>query len=341
MHIALRALLYSSLAIGFVAGGTAAYWELFLPRVEPPKVGPVPKTPDRLARGQYIFEVVSDCNGCHSERDFTRFGGPVIPGTVGKGQELKGMGLPGRVVAANITPDRETGIGAWTDGEKIRAIREGVDRDGRTLFPMMPYAEYRSMSDYDVESLVAYLDSLPPIRNQLPKTQVPFPVSILIRSAPRPAHTVMAPQRGRTAEYGAYLVTIGGCAGCHTQEEHGKPKIDMRLAGGREFQTPWGVVASANISPDPETGIGSWNESYFIQRFTLQKQSAHTGSRPVGPKQFTLMPWLNLSQMNEDDLAAIFKYLQTQPAIRNKVETHPEAPKSAGVSSGKSGPLIS
>ena len=69
----------------------------------------------------------------------------------------------------NITPDRETGIGTWTDGEKIRAIREGIHKDGSALFPMMPYAEYRNMSDDDVQSLVAYLNSLPPVRHESPR----------------------------------------------------------------------------------------------------------------------------------------------------------------------------
>lgn len=341
MHIGLRVLLYSSLTVAVIAGGTAFYWGVWLPREQPPKTGPVPKTPERLARGQYIFEVVSDCNGCHSERDFTRFGGPVVPGTIGEGQELKIAGLPGRILAPNITPDRETGIGAWTDGEKIRAIRDGVDRDGRALFPLMPYTDFKFMSDYDVDSLVAYMDSLPPIKHQLPKTQLAFPLSILIRSAPQPVSNVSAPKRGRTVEYGAYLTAIGGCADCHTQEEHGKLKADLRFAGGREFQTPWGTVVSANITPDLETGIGSWSESYFIHRFTLQRHLAQSGSRPAGPKEFTLMPWLDLSQMTEDDLGAIFRYLQTQSAISNHVEKHPGPAKSAAVSSGKSSALLS
>jgi len=89
--------------------------------------------------------------------------------------------MPGMVVAANITPDRETGIGGWTDGEKIRAIREGVDRDGRVLFPMMPYGNYRLMSDEDVYAVVAYINSLPAVRNPLPATAIKFPVSLLIK----------------------------------------------------------------------------------------------------------------------------------------------------------------
>jgi len=84
-------------------------------------------------------------------------------------------GLPGTVTAPNVTPDYESGIGGWTDGEKIRAIREGIDKHGRALFPMMPYKSYASMSDEDVESLVAYLNTLPPMKNPSCPRKYGFP----------------------------------------------------------------------------------------------------------------------------------------------------------------------
>ncbi len=314
-----------------VLGGASLYWGVLLPRTAPPSKISVPVTPERLARGEYIFETLADCNGCHSQRDFTRFGGPVVPGRKGMGQEIAGLKMPGRVVAPNITPDRETGIGAWTDGEKIRAIREGIDREGRVLFPLMPYKNFRNMSDYDVESLVAYLNSLPPAKNKLPQTQIDFPVSLFIRSAPEPVGSVTAPTRGKTVEYGEYLVTIGDCKTCHTQDVRGQLLDQMSFAGGREFRTPVATVVSANISPDPDTGIGGWSESYFQERFVLQRTYVHNGSPKIGPGQFTLMPWLSFSQMDADDLSAIYKYLQSQPAIKNKVEKHPGFTQRAGM----------
>jgi cytochrome c553 len=304
-----------------VAGGFA-YWGLLLPRKAPPRTQSVIPTAERLARGKYIFQVVADCDGCHSIHDFSRFGGPVVPGGTGKGQVITEVGAPGTIVAPNITPDLETGIGTWSDGEKIRAIREGIGKDGRVLFPMMPYENYRSMSDQDVESLVAYLDSLPAVKNKLPETQVAFPVSFLIRSAPHPVGSVKAPRRD-SPQYGQYLVAIASCATCHTQAEKGKLKEDMLFAGGRVFEFPGLSVVSANITPDPDTGIGSWTEDYFKQRFTLHRTYVENGSPAIGPERFTVMPWLNLSQLDPDDLSAIYKYLQKQPTIRNKVETHP------------------
>lgn len=148
----------------------------------------VAMTPERIARGEYIYVSVADCGGCHSQRDFSRVGGPEAPARRGRGVVLSDFmkGLPGRVVPPNLTPDRETGLGTWTDGEKIRAIREGVDKDGRALFPMMPHQAFRRFSDDDVEALVAFLDALPPVRNPLPPTRLDFPVSVLIKSVPKP-----------------------------------------------------------------------------------------------------------------------------------------------------------
>jgi len=274
-------------------------------------------TPERIARGKYIF-ALADCSGCHSARDFTRFGGPVVEHGLGKGFIFpREMGAPGLLVAGNITPDKETGIGAWTDGEKIRAIREGIGRDGRTLFPMMGYARYRNMSDEDVQSLVAYLNTLEPVRNGVPRTSVDFPVSTMVRLAPKPAGRVPQPDRSNHRKYGEYLANIAGCTECHTAEG-GEP-----LAGGKAFKFPGVQVVSANITPDPDTGIGSWTEELFVGIFTAKRAYVQKGPPPATPAQFTVMPWLPYSELEPDDLRAIYAYLRSQPAIANRVETHP------------------
>src|SRR6516225_6912813 len=149
-----------------IAGGPSFLY-FRKPAQAPVSAARVRVTPERIARGKYLFEHVADCGRCHSERDFGRVGGPLVPGREGCGNIVSTFlhGMPGVVVAPNITPDVATGIGSWSDGEKIRSIREGVDRDGNALLPMMPYTDYRLMSDMDVESVVAYLDSLAPIRH--------------------------------------------------------------------------------------------------------------------------------------------------------------------------------
>lgn len=313
-----------------VAGSAAAYYGTYLPRSAAPRAGRVPVTSERLARGKYLFEVVADCDGCHSERDYSRFGGPVVASGRGKGQIIPEKGPINPLVTANITPDKETGLGNWTDGEKIRAIREGISRDGRPLFPMMPYKNFAKMSDYDVESLVAYMNTLAPVKSNLPKMTIPFPLSVLMKSFPEPVRTVREPEKGRTAEYGAYLATLGHCMDCHTPMKGHDLDESMKFAGGHVFETPLGKVVSANITPDPDTGIGRWTEDYFVQRFTLQKTYVVNGAPKLQPGQFTLMPWLNLSQMDPDDLGALYRFLQTQSTIPNKIEKHPAPVQTAG-----------
>jgi mono/diheme cytochrome c family protein len=299
------------------AGSAVGYLYVARPAMAPPLPGKVLMTQARIERGKYLFNL-ADCDGCHSERDFSRFGGPVVESGRGKGTVFPPeLGLPGTIAPPNITPDKETGIGSWTDGEKIRAIREGIGRDGRVLFPMMPYRFFRKMSDEDVQSLVAYLNTLPPIRNAVPRSRVDFPVSLLIRSEPQPAGAVPPPDRTNRLEYGEYLVNLVGCAGCHTSDNK------MPFAGGTKFTLPPGTVVSANITPHPETGIGKWTEEYFLDRFYQYKEYAEKGPPSVGPEGFTLMPWLNLSQLPPDDLKAIYTFLRSQAAFYNAVETHP------------------
>jgi mono/diheme cytochrome c family protein len=283
-------------------------------------------TPQRIARGKYIFENLADCGGCHSQRDFTRVGAPIVPSGQGRGNLLSDFlhGLPGTVVAPNITNDPETGLGKWTDGEKIRAIRDGVDNTGRALFPMMPYLGYRKMSDEDVQSVVAYMNSLPPVKNPLPRTRLDFPVGLFIKFVPQPAGAVPQPDRANKVKYGEYLVGLGGCGDCHTPIEKGQPVAAKTLAGGRVFASTSGTVVSANITPDMATGIGKWSEEYFRKKIYDYREYAAQGPPPLaGPQAFTLMPWLGLSQLQPEDLGAIYAFLRTVKPVHNPVETHP------------------
>jgi hypothetical protein len=315
--------LAAALLAVFAAAGLAAWFALLNPATAKPSAVNVEATPERIARGQYLY-TLADCDGCHSPRDFSRFAGPVVEGRRGHGFVFPPeSGLPGQVVAPNITPDPETGLGRWTDGEKIRAIRDGIGRDGRALFPMMPYPFYRHMSDEDVASLVAYLNTLEPARTDLPRTNLDFPVSVLIRTEPRPVANVPAPNRSDPVDYGRYLAAVGGCADCHTMMNKGRPRQDMLYAGGHEFRMDGAVVVSSNITPDPETGIGKWSEQDFVARFYAYRGYLKKGPPSVGPEGFTLMPWLSLSQLPPEDLKAMYAYLRTQRPIHHRVEVRP------------------
>jgi len=224
-------------------------------------------TPERLARGEYLALNVADCMVCHAEHDWTAHDAPVLPNTLGAGQDMNMLkGFPGKVYAPNITPDRETGAGSWSDDQLARAIREGVGHDGRALFPFMQYADFRIMSDEDLASIIVYLRSLPPVRKQLPSTDLIFPVKYLIRNVPRPLDaSVPAPDVSTPEKRGRYLVTMAGCEDCHTPKDaHGQPLPGMDFAGGFILDGPWGRVASANITPDP-SGISYYDQATFTQ----------------------------------------------------------------------------
>lgn len=314
---------YTLLGITCVAGAGFAYLYFRKPDSRPPSDIKVRMDADRIARGKYIY-TLADCDGCHSPHDESKLYFPIIEARRGAGQEMHEPDAPGRLIPSNITPDRETGIGDWTDGEKIRAIREGIGRDGRALFPMMPYQLYRYMSDEDVESLVAYINTLPPIRNPLPKTQINFPVSMLIKGSPAPVlKPVATPARTNPVVYGEYLVTVGVCEGCHTPFEKGSFDASKRLAGGRRFSMPGFTVVSANITPDADTGIGNWTLDYFLERFRRHRNVPATMLPAVNKEQWTIMPWRNLAEMTDEDLTAMYAYLKSRPPISHKVNVHP------------------
>jgi hypothetical protein len=192
----------------------------------------------------------------------------------------------------------------------------------------MPYPAYRNMSDEDVESVVAYMNSLPPVKHAVPLTKLDFPVNLMIKFGPEPAGVVKPPDTSNRVKHGEYLATIGGCAGCHTPADKGKPLPGKFLAGGEKFETTLGTVFSANITPDMETGTGKWSEEFFLKKFYDYKDYAASGPPPLqGPHAFTLMPWLSFSQLPPEHLGAIYAYLRTVPAVKNSVETHPGAPK--------------
>ena len=156
-------------------------------------------------------------------------------------------GLPGTINAANITSDKETGIGTWTDGEKSAPSARGSRKTGHMLFPLMPYPGYRYMSDADTQAVVAFLNTLPAIRNPVPRSHISFPVSMFIKGVPAPVTRPIGipnvdPDGGEI--YGEYLASIAGCEECHTPMTRGQPDSSMRFAGGREFKTPSGTVPS-------------------------------------------------------------------------------------------------
>lgn len=307
------------------AGGAFAFLVLKSPEAAVPASLKVEATPERLERGRYLFHSVADCAGCHSPRNPEKLGMMPTPEGVGSGFEFPAeLGFPGKVVAPNITPDPETGVGKWTDGEKIRAIREGVSKDGHALFPLMPYQHYAAMSDEDVYSVVAYMNTLAPVKRALPRTELEFPVKYLVKFSPKPVTAkVSAPERAGKVKYGEYLVRMADCIHCHTQVDKGEPVKGMEFAGGHEFPVKNFLARSANITPDEETGLGKWDEARFVAKFKGYSNLTYENAPRSAQANFTVMPWYGFSQMPEDDLKAIYAYLRTLPKIHNPVDIHP------------------
>jgi len=289
---------------------TIGWRPLIGPRARPLTTRRFEPTPERLARGTYLVKHVTPCMECHAPHRWAEHDAPIEANLLGAGQEILMKGLPGRVVAPNLSSDPETGAGNWTDDQLARAIREGIGHDGRALFPMMPYQRFRSMSDEDVASIVVYLRSLPPVHRQQPATEIAVPVRYLIRSVPEPLRApVAAPDLSTPAKRGAYLMTLGACGECHTpQDDHGQPIPGMEFAGGFVFEGPWGRVASANLTPDPKTSaVGRWDEEVFVARF-------RAGELIPG----TPMPWGAFSKMTDDDVRSVYRYLRSLPAVEHE-----------------------
>lgn len=314
--VLLVALALATLVVGILAFYVATYE----PALRPASAERIETTPGHLARGAYLTDYAAGCFDCHATRDLSRYGGPVT-GPVGVSDFCfdESVGFPGLVCPANITPDEETGIGAWTDGEILRAIREGVDRDGNALVPVMPM--YAMLSDDDARSIVAYLRTIPAVRRSVPAPELKFPFSFLVKTAPRPLDgPVPDPDRANPRAYGEYLARVAGCHACHTPVDgRHQPIPGMDFAGGQPFIGPWGVLHTANLTPH-ETGIAAWSRDDFIDRFKALEDTEAVAV-PVDDSENTAMPWLALAQVTEEDLGAIYDFLRTVPPIENRVAT--------------------
>ena len=296
-----------SLAITFTIG-----WRPFIgPRTRALTDRHFEPTTARLERGKYLVNSVMGCLSCHSEVDFGKPGAPQKADRLGAGTRWTDAALPW-VIVPNITPDKETGAGNWSDDALARAIREGIGHDGRALFSLMPYPNFSSMSDEDLASVIVYIRSLPAVRNQLPPIKAPFPISFFMKAGPQPISSIVpTPDQSTPVARGAYLVKMGSCADCHTPSERGQPIAGLEFAGGFVLHQPTGVVATSNITPDP-SGISYYDENLFLR-------AMHEGK--VGARQLNAsMPWRDYGKMTDDDLKSIFAYLRTLKPIKHRVD---------------------
>ena len=273
-------------------------------------VGPALAAENAVERGVYLVRAAG-CTSCHTDakNEGERFAG---------GRALK---TPfGVYYSPNITPDKVTGIGAWSDGDFLAALQQGLNPDGSHYFPVFPYTTYTRMRDEDALAIKAYLFSLKPVRRANTPHAVSMPfnwrwtMGIWKWLYFEPGRFRFDPEADETLRRGAYLVeALAHCGECHTPRNFaGAVDREMWMAG--TVDGPEGEIAP-NITPDPETGIGNWSEGDIV---TLLKD----GLKPDFDDVQGLMSEAirdGLKDLPETDLKAIARYLKSLPAIEHKV----------------------
>ena len=297
--------------------GSGIYLKFFLPNIKVNDLK-VEITNERVEKGKYLANHVMVCIDCHSTRDWTKYSGPIVPGTEGMGGEVfdHKMGLPGKYIATNITPYT---LGSWSDGEIYRAITSGVGKRNNTIFPIMPCWAYGSLDDEDIYSVIAYLRSMPSIKNDVSPSKSDFPVNFLINTMAKEGHPTKRPPIQDSLKYGKYVTTAAACMECHTPvTDKGELIMEKAFSGGREFPMEGGFTSVAtNITFDKSTGIGKWDKDKFVHVFKSYDLIVYVPEKIENEDFNTIMPWTMYAKMDTVDLVAIYHYLKSLPPIEN------------------------
>lgn len=267
--------------------------------------------PAVIARGKYLVLGPAHCAECHATPNMAPSEEPHMAGG-------NSFHLPvGTFYVRNITPDPTTGIGRYSDREIARVLRYGVHPTGRAMLPFMPFA---NVADDDLTAIISYLRSRPPIENKVPENEFTMlgraaKAFLLEPQGPTGTPRATAPA-GATIERGEYLAnSVANCNGCHTKRsQRTGAMIGVSFAGGMELDShtvPGAKLVSPNLTPDVETGhIRTWTEEQFVARF----------KSGVATNEATPMPWKTFSRMTDDDLRALYRYLQSLPPARKGQE---------------------
>ena len=256
---------------------------------------------DLVKRGDYLVNTIMTCGNCHTPK------GP--PGAIA-GKDFSG-GLswdepPFKVTAPNITQDKETGIGSWSDADIKKLMRTGVRPNGVQIAMIMPTDFYEIITDRDMDAIVAYLRTIKPVTNTVPAPIYKMPQ--VHRPFPGGESPYTEEMLKDTVKKGFYLATIGHCMECHTpMGPRGREFADKLGTGGFEFPGPWGVSVSKNITQSKTKGIAEWTDAEI-------KTAIATGVDRKGNKLKPPMGYQYYAHMAGEDLDAVVAYLRTVPA---------------------------
>ncbi len=256
-----------------------------------------------LQRGRYLVEGILTCGNCHTPRTP---GGMLDTGRLHAGGPQTWETSEYKVKGSNITPDKDTGIGAWSENDLKRTIRDGVRPNGQHLAPQMPYGYYKILTPADLDAVVAYVRSLPAVSNKVEapvyKAKKMAPDVPAGAEKPMPESALQDP-----VKRGFYLVTIGHCMECHSRRRDGHSDLKNGLGtGGEKFEGPWGVSVSRNITSHKIAGIGGWSDAEI-------KRAITQGVGKDGRKLLPPMGFAWYARMSQQDLDAIVAYLRTVP----------------------------
>ena len=262
----------------------------------------------QLERGKYLVESIMGCGNCH-----TPVGpdGPILDKALSGGPPI-GEGNAFTAVPSNITPDPETGIGTWTDAEIRTAIRQGkrppnAHNGGTLIGPPMPFGQYRGIADADVDAVVAYLRTVPAVKNAVAKSTYHSPLPPAW--GPPIDKPIAAPPVSDRVAYGAYLAgPLGHCVECHTPmgPDHRRQFATLLGAGGTQFNGPSGLSVAKNITSDPEQGLGKWTDAEI-------ERAIRTGIDKDGHPLKPPMGYGYYSRISADDMAALIAWLRSLP----------------------------
>ena len=277
-----------------------------------------PRTAAAIERGRYLAENVAACTECHSPLEERGGTNAPIPGKIGAGRDFgdSGPNSPAHLRGSNITPDIATGLGTWTDGEIARAVREGVSHDNRVLFPQMPYRTYgQTLGDGEMLDIIAYLRSLPAVTNDPGRTDVRFPISMFVRTAPLALTTSASPAPSPSDKLGRgrWLLRTASCNDCHDSVDDHMQKLDGKALGGG-FRFPLGehgVAIAPNISSDLATGVGAYTDEDLLR-------AIEDGKGKDG-RVLRVMPWGAYRGMTSEDKVALIAALRLVPPVVNVV----------------------